>query len=247
MEDDFKKKVCNLCKSLSRNRQNTGSLVEALSRQRSISPQSYYGPHTSKTRTTLSRPSLVTRTTLSRASSPSGTRTTLSRSPLSGTRTTLSRTTSRSNATTKVYDSSRTSSSRISSCEEKRKKTCPNANTPDGEWSKKCFCMSKKPRKKRTVKRSASPKSAKSAKSAKSPKSAKSASNDSIIDSETEDEEEAYQARKELKKWTDEAKKGKMQTFEKKKEPIILKQSPVKVKGPSLFGFNTLDQILNRR
>jgi hypothetical protein len=76
-----------------------------------------------------------------------------------------------------------------------------------------------------------------------------SETDDSIVDSETEDEEEAYQARQELKKWTSEAKVGKIKTLEKKKDsPFLYKQqSPVKVKGPSFLGFNTLDQILNRR
>ena len=69
-----------------------------------------------------------------------------------------------------------------------------------------------------------------------------------LIDEDAEDESENRRARKELKEWTREAKQGQLKNLEERKSPSkATTYSPVKAKGPSLFGFNTLDQILNRR
>jgi hypothetical protein len=68
-----------------------------------------------------------------------------------------------------------------------------------------------------------------------------------LLDDELEeDESEIRKARKELKDWTHQAKQGQLKTLQLKKESPVAKYSPVKLK-PSFMGFNTLDQILNRR
>ena len=127
-------------------------------------------------------------------------------------------------------ETSRSTTSKSGACELQRNYKCPNAKAPNGHWSPKCFCLSKNPRKTKTKR--------------ESPIEEKV---EDLIDEEAEDESENRRARKELKEWTREAKQGQLKNLEERKSPSkATTYSPVKAKGPSLFGFNTLDQILNR-